>query len=197
MSSPQRVADRADRPAHQIVGIERLGAVVAAPVGRRVGKQREARECRARPLPSPARRSRRPTSATRRAASAIGSSTPLPSVTNSGQIRSAGVSTVSRCSARLQAVARVRRRRSGGIGRRGSSARAPAAKRAGLQSRWRASAISRLSAAFEPVDLAHRRCRRRGSGASARQRGARRDSLAAARACAEGGEFAARQAGRG
>ena len=45
---------------------------------------------------------------------AIGSSMPRPSVTNSGQIRSAGVSAVSRCSARLQAAARVRRRRSAG-----------------------------------------------------------------------------------
>ena len=45
---------------------------------------------------------------------AIGSSTPSPSVTNSGQTRSAGVSTVSRWSARLHAAARVRRRREAG-----------------------------------------------------------------------------------
>ena len=40
---------------------------------------------------------------------AIGSSTPSPSQTNSGQIRSDGVSTVSATSARLHAAARVRR----------------------------------------------------------------------------------------
>ena len=36
------IADRLDRAAHQIVGIERLGPVVAAAIGLRVGKQRDA-----------------------------------------------------------------------------------------------------------------------------------------------------------
>ena len=44
----------------------------------------------------------------------IGCSTLVPSVTKSGQIRSAGVSWTSRYSARLQAEARVRRRRVAG-----------------------------------------------------------------------------------
>ena len=47
---------------------------------------------------------------------AIGFSTACPSVTNRGQMKSAGVSTISRCMARLQPVARVRRRRSAGKG---------------------------------------------------------------------------------
>ena len=44
----------------------------------------------------------------------IGSSTPCPSVTNRGQMKSLGVRRFSACIARLQAEARVRRKRSAG-----------------------------------------------------------------------------------
>ena len=47
------IADRLDRAAHQVFGIERLLAVVAAPLHRRVRKQREARNAERRGLLRP------------------------------------------------------------------------------------------------------------------------------------------------
>ena len=41
---PAGIPDRTDSAAHEIVGLERFGAIIAALVGRRVGKQRKARD---------------------------------------------------------------------------------------------------------------------------------------------------------
>ena len=86
----RRLLHRPDRAADEIVGVERLArhrrcAARAACWG--TGRRRE---CRGRAPRAPCRRAGRPTSATRPARLATGSSTPCPSAMNSGQIRSAG-----------------------------------------------------------------------------------------------------------
>src|SRR3546814_7982960 len=42
----KRLLDRGGRSAHEVIRIERLAAVRAAPVGLRIGKEREARDAR-------------------------------------------------------------------------------------------------------------------------------------------------------
>ena len=98
-----RILQRADRAAHQIVGVERLAPIVgcAAPAGvlgnsamQGMPRSRASRARATMPVDRPARHARQAGDRLLRAS---------PSVTNSGQIRSAGVSTVSACRRRLQA----------------------------------------------------------------------------------------------
>ena len=110
----RRVLDRLDRAADQIVGIERLARIVGAQARAACWGTRRCRGCRGRAPRAPAAPIRSTDQRETPGRVAIGSSTPSPSVMNSGQIRSAGVSTVSATSARLQAAARVRRRRRAG-----------------------------------------------------------------------------------
>ena len=104
--------DGADGAADQIVGIERFGAVVIAPVRLGIGKQREAGDRQLR------RAFRRAHRFIDRQALDVGHrvdrrATLVPSTRNSGQIRSSVVSTFSRTMRRVQSARRLRRGRIG------------------------------------------------------------------------------------
>ena len=86
----RRVLDRLDRPADQIVAVERLARILGAQIVAACWGTERCRGCRGRAPPWPWRRAGRPTSATTPGSGAIGSSQSRPSQTNKGQIRSAG-----------------------------------------------------------------------------------------------------------
>ena len=103
--------DRADGAADQIVGIERLAAVVVAQRRDRCRGTARCRGWRASPRVRPRARPRRPKAARRPASRRSARGSCLPSTTKSGQIRSSVVSTFSRTMRRAHSVRRLRRGR--------------------------------------------------------------------------------------
>ena len=84
-----RLLDRAHRAADQIVGVDGFAPVFAFQLGIGVGETARSPECPGPPLPSPPPPPGRPTAAPRRAWRRSASRLFSPSITKSGQIRSA------------------------------------------------------------------------------------------------------------
>ena len=146
------LADGARRAADEIVGVERLAAVVGAQLGIGVGEQRDRRDAERHRLLGGRRRRDRRSAARRPAWRRPARACRCPSMTKIGQIRSAGVSTFSATSRRDQSVLRLRRMRTAG---NAPAARSAAGRSSGATRRWATCADSVLESGLVRGFMAH------------------------------------------